>query len=257
MSKHDGILSIDQIAEIRGVSPEGMAACAKHAILDCKRCKDSARKRKERAAAAEAKNAKALKAETEEVTSIKEFWALNIQAADPTKLAAWREQQEKVFDQIWYVEQNVQGTYYDSSDPDYVDPEQGDEILKEFIAEFGKFDGSAILQSGKFWLNPNRMSSYKRFNTPESIFARYGITVGVPTQYVHDWEDFIRKYRLQNQPKTPTEVLVSCATCKAATYVDPTTAKAYTTAGVPYRCDPCSSHAEPVTLDDWGRVKDQ
>jgi hypothetical protein len=237
---------------------ETASDCVKHGVANCKKCEDAARKRRERAEGATAKRAAALQEEINAAEDIKAFWAINIKAADPEKLAAWREQAERVLDQLWFISQHVKGLYNVSEeDTDfYVSVEEGDQDLKAFIAKHGKFEPEAIFRQGQFWMNPNRLASYNRFNNPEAIFALFGIVTGIPIRYAQDWEDYMREYRLKSQPDTSSPVPVNCATCKKTTYVDSTTANAYSRSGTEYHCESCLSRATESLYDDWGRLKD-
>jgi len=139
---------------------------------------DAARKRKSRKEGKTAKRAAALQAEINAAKTAEEFWAINLKAANPEKLAGWRERQEQVFDQLWFIFQHVKNNYDASPESDatlpedkqeYLSVEEGDAALKSDIAAHGKVDTNAIIRLGKYWLNANRITSRFGSEDPESI----------------------------------------------------------------------------------------
>jgi hypothetical protein len=249
------ILSIDQIAAIRGTTPEAMtAACSKHSIPDCAKCKDAARKAKQRAAAKELKSSAALQAEIQNAPDIKSFWALSLKTADPDRIAAFRATESELFDFLYYVERRIKGIYDVSPDDEgYISVEDGDAEFKDIIAKHGTINRPAILQLDNFWANPHRIERFRVNQNADSIYALYGITTAVPEVAVADWTEYVREYRRQ---LPPTKVELKCADCETPTTVDSSTADAYK--GVVYRCQPCIKRAEEdasTCYDTWGRLK--
>src|SRR5258708_1694025 len=151
-NRSTGILPPEVATERRGDNPAATASEAAKRREALKE-KDKLRKREERARdkqQAEVHDAM-WKAET-----LQDFWAESLKTADPAKLAAWRERQERVLDTLHFLDENLNGTY-DVSPNDaecYVSIEEGDEDLKKDIAEHGICAVTVIGLLGKFWQQP-------------------------------------------------------------------------------------------------------
>jgi len=194
-------------------------------------------------------------------TTIEQFWAASLKFGNAEKIAAWKVRQERVFDLMWYIEQHVKGTYDASPERDatlpedeaeFVSVEHGDADLREDLAAHGQCSRNTILRAGKFWRNSEHMEKYNG-DDANSVFARYGLLIGVPVDTVRDWDIYLREYRSQHpEPEFDDYVTLSCA-CGAQNAVHKSTANTYHSSGTEYRCPKCSDKSADV-LDLYGRM---
>jgi hypothetical protein len=183
--------------------------------------------------------------------TFREFWAASLKGGNQQKIVEWKARQERVFDLMWYIEQHANGNYTNPASPYYCDPkhsecfvsvEEGDADLREDIAQHGTCS-RVILEMGRFWKNPARLKLYSD-ESPNSIFARFGILIAVPTDVVRKWDEFLKEYR---------EFVALVCSCGAQTSVHASTAKQILANGNEYRCPKCSDKSFDV-LDEYGRV---
>ncbi len=234
---------------------------------EAKRKRDArARKKVEQATAAS-------RDELNSAETIQEFWAASVKTADPQKLAAWRERQERVLDTLYFLDANLNGTYDVSPDDTacYVSVEEGHEDLRRDIAEHGICAVTVIGLLGKFWQQPELLEKLTKSGDATTIAALYGIMTAVPDIRVHQWDDFVAKRRSKNAPLyTPAVSYISlrCARCCAPPMSVPIELAAAYKNNREYLCINCIEKAAKVKafvteqrgdehriLDPWGRAK--
>jgi hypothetical protein len=270
-NRSTGILPPEVATERRGDNPAATASEAAKRREALKE-KDKLRKREERARdkqQAEVHDAMS-KAET-----LQDFWAESLKTADLPKIAAWRERQERVLDTLHFLDENLNGTYDVSQDDTecYVSIEEGDEDLRQDIAEHGICAVTVIGLLGKFWQQPELLEKLTKPGDATSIAALYGIITAVPDIRVHQWDAFVAKHRSKNAPLyTPAASYISlrCARCGAPPTSVPVELAAAYQASREYLCMNCLQKAakirefardsrspEHAIFDSFGRVKDQ
>jgi len=192
--------------------------------------------------------------------SFQEFWAASLKGGNAGKIAAWKTRQERVFDLMWYIEKHVNGTYDASPERDatlpedkqeYVKVEDGDKDLREDLAEYGECS-RALLQAGKFWKNPARLKLYSG-DDANSVFARFGLLIAVPTDVVRKWDQFLREYRNQQAVPQPEEYVTLACLCGTQISVHTSTATNYLASDTEYRCPKCSDKSADI-VDKYGRI---
>lgn len=120
-----------------------------------------------------------------ERVTLDEFWKLN-RASVTSKIPAWREQEERVLDQIFWMNK---GWACSPLDPNFVSLQEGLEDLDEFVAEFGLIpDIPSACQDPDLrdfqppWAllenihkDPERLNALCRESPAAEIYVRYGI----------------------------------------------------------------------------------
>ncbi len=194
-----------------------------------------------------------------EADSFQEFWAASLKGGNQQKIAAWKVRQERVFDLMWYIEEHLNGNYTNPASPRYCDPndsecfvgvEEGDQDLREDLAQYGQCS-RALLNAGKFWKNPARLKLYSG-DDANSVFARFGILIAVPTDVVRKWDEYLREYRSQPAPQPEEYVTLTCL-CGTQTSVHTSTATNYLASDTEYRCPRCSDKSADI-VDEYGRI---
>jgi hypothetical protein len=199
-----------------------------------------------------------------------DYWEAQRRTLPAEKLAALLERQEAVFDQMYWMESWVNGTYNASPEDTlcYVGLEEGIADLEGDVAQHGLCMIEVTLID-KFWSDTEK-DFFQRVvanGGATATFIDYGIVTAVPE---HRYAAFAQKFMQKPTTITPYASTLSCL-CGATTSVNAETACAY--AARQYRCQRCldkeaNSRAAVVkTLaadrqlpentfrDNWGRIK--
>jgi hypothetical protein len=175
------ILSAEQVLAIRGGAQPTVESAEDAAA---RRAKDAERKRVER------QQVKAEK-EVESIETYEQLWEHNRKNLTQQTLDALWEQQEKVFDQLHWVNAMLDGTY-DVSPADtecYVSLEEGAADVAAFVKTHGLANLEIILL-GQYWKTPLYQERFQG-SDPDSIFARLGLVVALPAHKFHQWEQSV------------------------------------------------------------------
>lgn len=232
--------------------------------------KEKFRGRLRRAKSSIAEAAKATQEEINAIDTIEGFWAASLSGVNPEKLAGWTARQN-------YVEALLRDAnmVLDGKQPDEEFVEDVDEEIQDDIREHGIAGITGPLLYEKFWLNSTMLAKFTNGpDTPTSIFARFGLVVGLPDFLTHKWNAFIAKHRGSNQPQTVPEVFyvsLRCSRCNGLpTSISSQIAAVYNRTNG-YTCQSCIDKAVKARdfkqeryllenanlLDSFGRVKDQ
>jgi hypothetical protein len=150
------------------------------------------------------------------VETAEEFWSANRLLANGQKIHAWREQEQRVLDQIYWL--NV-GWRTSPQDPNFVGLNEGLADLDDFIDEFGLVHDdeykNPILQNVRplwsvwadkpddvpfvgtimgFWRNPEIFNALLKESEPTAIYARYGIRTALPAYHVRLFKQRITEH---------------------------------------------------------------
>ena len=251
---------------------EGLAANAILNDTDAKaaaRARDAERKRDERKKAREKKQRLAVEKESE---TVHEYWAASVKSADPVKLVEWKARQEEVEAQLAAMRDCMEGRAYD--DQFILDV---DDDTKAMLEKYGEAGVTPVLLIPKFWQEPNTMALFTKTDAT-SVFARYGILIGLPDIRVYKWKGFIASRR--ESPTVPPShyVVMQCTACKlpsSAENVPRSIAERYQSLRRKFECAACRSKeaasraastfgkanlyqspTEHAVFDAFGRVRD-
>src|SRR5258706_14895346 len=131
---------------MRDESPEAVA----------RRAADAQRKREERARKKLEAETQATQEKLAQAETVEQFWAASITKADPQQVAAWRVRQEEIFDTLYWMRQEVDGTYSVSPDDTecFVGIEEGDEDINRQLRDYGEAGITPFFILGEFLARP-------------------------------------------------------------------------------------------------------
>lgn len=171
-----GILSAEQVAELRAVYPTPKTAAERR---EAARLRKAAQRTRDRAA-------RETKAAMSQAEDIQAFWAESLKLADPEKLAEWQAREEQVVAQLGAMRDCLEGRAFDGQFIDDVDRD-----TKDMLREFGEVAATPVLLCGKFWQQPELLAQLTKNEGATAIFAKFGILVALPDIRVHQWTEFI------------------------------------------------------------------
>ncbi len=148
--------------------------------------RDAARKRTERQKAAAEKA-------IADIETKEDLWQHNRKLLSETELTTLLEKQERVFDQVYWVNGVLAGTNLPPDDPDHVSVEEGAADLSEFLKAHGTVTMELVL-IGQYWKTPLYTERFQG-SDPTSIFARLGLFTAMPGHKVHQFEQFVAARR--------------------------------------------------------------
>jgi hypothetical protein len=136
-----------------------------------------------------------------------QWWEGNIRKLSPERLQELLAQQERVLDQIHWLEH---GHKIPDTNPDYVSLPEGFEDAVSFIEEtgtvkFGPFcfgpdeqvepevKNNQDIWSQKYWLYERAFAKICAINKPTEIYARFGICISLPDSKLRDFTERVRK----------------------------------------------------------------
>jgi hypothetical protein len=252
----------------------------------CKKCKDAARKRKQRSHEKERQEqAAAEKAQLSMTTQ--EWWNFNRAKLTEAQNAELGKRQESVLDTVFWMQAWIDGTYdVDPNDANfYVGLEEGTADIEADIRKFDTTYGyeaqqqlvERIRETAEFrqYVKTLGRPIFNGENATE-IWLRYNYLVAIPSQLACD-------FRMKTQHPVPavksyTKMICTTRDCPNRLLPDvlPTEiADGYAAQGKPYLCHRCrdveqKSRAQATIsveyrrpagpkdiYDSWGRVKDQ
>jgi hypothetical protein len=209
--------------------------------------------------------------------TIQEWWNFNRSKLTDAENAELLERQERVLDQLYWMEQQISGTY-DPLPEEYVSVEEGRADLEADIKKHGtvycfetlqqhaeQYRTSASLRANVHTYGP---LVFEGKNATE-VWLTMGLLVAVPSQKVCD-------FHTKTAPKAeiPTYAVLECAVCKSIasrTNVPKTIADAYRALNITYKCGVCRGQQtaqmnratkynevvkKPSIFDQFGRIKD-
>jgi hypothetical protein len=277
-----GILSAERVAELREKYPNPRMP----KTLEEKREADRIRQQKRRAR----KKAEASGLEEDPDA----FWECHIAKADPVKIAAWREQQDYVFELLFDMQLVMDGR---ASDPKFIALVVED--IESDVAEHGICQMEVYLL--EFWKNKNTFADLVRRtpsqasrelsekidketaagtyldkwkgDDPTSIFVRFGLVTAIPGHRLHGWREWLASQKPQApeplSPKVEWGVL-QCACGSLPTAAPVSIINNYREKQIQYRCGQClradapwkealktEQSPESQIFDGYGRVKDR
>jgi len=59
------------------------------------------------------------------------------------------------------------------------------------LREYGEAGVTPIVLIGKFWQDPNLLAQLTTGEAPSSVFAKFGVLIGLPDLKVHQWNEFM------------------------------------------------------------------
>jgi hypothetical protein len=232
--------------------------------------KERYRGRLRRAESSITKAAKATETELAQVETIQDFWNLSLRGVDQTQLNVWKARREEVEGILYDIQLVLEGKQPDAEFITDVDDE-----IRADIQEHGIADITVPILLGKFWLKPELLAKLTSGEeTPSSVFARFGILIGLPDIRLHQWDAFIAKHRGSKQPQVVPEVFyvsIRCSQCNGLPSAISSQIAAAYSRGAGYTCQSCIDKAAKARnfkqerylpenanlLDSFGRVKDQ
>lgn len=221
----ESILTPEQITAIqnKGLTPAQQDAAER-------RKKDADRKRLERQSAKIIEQMSALE-------DIHQFWAESRKLADPQKLVEWQARQEYVKALLVDLHTVLEDR---SPDPKFI--RDVDDELKADIAEFGQTGVTPILIIGKFWQESNLLAQLTSGDSPNAIFAKFGILVALPDLKIHQWNEFVAAEQPAKAQPGNGFTTLQCTSCNAITgavSVPTSIRDRYIELGIPFRCQRC------------------
>ena len=240
------------------------------------RKRDRERKRKQRAGQKDAKAATQQRA-AESSMSIQEWWDSNRSKLTEAENAELLERHERVLDELYWMEQQISGTY-DPLPEEYVSVEEGRADLEADIKKHGtvycfetlqqhaeQYRTSASLRANVHTYGPDVFHG----KTATEIWLTTGLLVAVPSRKVCD-------FHTKTAPKAeiPTYAVLECAVCKtiaSRTNVPQHIADDYRRLQIPYKCGVCRNQQtaqmnraneynevvkKPSIFDQFGHIKD-
>lgn len=244
MSDNDGIIPAAQVLEIKSKAARRQARYRANLEL-------AKQKRK---------------AESDAVNQTPDrFWEKNRSAANQTKIEKYLEQQERVLDQLHWMETQVKGTGVPPSDIDYVSLEEGAADVTAFVAEYGICQMEIIWL--KFWLDAETregfifelmsksskasdsfLSSQKgvdvfseitKHQDATAVFAKYGIVTAVPGHRLHAWQTWLRSRQAPKPQPLNRYTSLQCVCGSLPSAISQAIADTYREKNIPYRCHEC------------------
>jgi hypothetical protein len=200
--------------------------------------KDAARKKFERQKAAAEKA-------VADIETKEDLWQHNRKLLSESELTALLEKQERVFDQVHWVNGVLDGTNLPPDDPDYVSVEEGAEDLLAFVKTHGTVTMEVALIP-EYWKTPLYRDKFQHGTDPTSIFARLGLVTALPGHKVHQFEQFIAAQNVTSTATVPSgsgfvTMMCGCNTLTGAEAVPTEIAEAYKAQGKTYLCRKCRS----------------
>jgi len=175
------ILSPDVIANIKGITPEEEQAAKE------KREAERQRGIKRRAAARAEK-------QVESVETKEQLWQLNRATLPEAELNALLERQEVVSDLTFAMRKCVNGIYEATTDEeDRVPLEAITGEVEEEVATHGMVTMELALL-GQYWKQPIYQERFQG-SDPDSVFARLGVVISLPSHSVHRFQQFIATHK--------------------------------------------------------------
>jgi hypothetical protein len=179
-----------------GVEP--MESC-KHGLSmdECKKCKDAARQREKRKRVNNEKQVEAAKADSQ---TLEQFWKAQRALVSPKTLAPHLERQSRVFDQLWWIERQMDGSYNDPTSRHYVDPTDENFVgFEEGAADaFDDVEEHGLLHTGfaypGFWRDAELFASLtsSKQDKPTSVYAQWGVILAIPDNVWDRFQKFLK-----------------------------------------------------------------
>jgi hypothetical protein len=216
--------------QVLGLTPEQIAEA-------------EARERERLRGIARRKEARAEK-EVDSIESCEQLWAMNRKLLPEAELSALLEKQERVWDQLHWLESVMDGTYnVDPSDTEcYVSIEEGAADLFEIVKANGTVMMEVVLID-QYWKNADL---YQRFegNDPTSIFARTGLVIATPGHKLHQFQQFLSQRATQTTTPLATNgyTTMKCTTCHLLSGVEAvpqSIADRHHELGIKFQCGGC------------------
>jgi hypothetical protein len=206
--------------------------------------------------------------------TVQQFWSESLKLADPAKLAEWKAIEEQVTAQLGAMRDCLEGRAFD--DQFILDV---DEDTKAMLEKNGEAGVTPVLLIPKFWQEPNTTALFIK-NDATSVFARYGLLIGLPDIRVHEWKGFIVSRSSKSTAISNDYVAMKCNSCNLPTGVESvprSIAEQYAALHIKFECSACraketvsravsrtavgqetlyqspDSHA---LFDEYGRVRD-
>jgi hypothetical protein len=144
--------------------------------------------------------------------SLEEFWQANRREVDEGLMAGWLAQQERVQDQLYWL--NF-GWRLPLDDPDFLSLAEGTDDLDDFIEDHGfirdayKFRSDVLndFQPGwaiwadenfgdlkPYWKRPKVLKALMEENDATRVFCLYGIRIGLPEYHVIRWRNRVAEH---------------------------------------------------------------
>jgi hypothetical protein len=108
------------------------------------------------------------------------------------------EKQERVFDQINWINAVLAGTNLPPDDQGYVSVEEGAADLFEFVKTNGLVTMELVLL-GDYWQQPIYTERFQA-SDPDSIFARLGFVTAMSSHKIYQFEQFIATQKATAPP---------------------------------------------------------
>jgi hypothetical protein len=166
------------------------------------------------------------------------FWQRNISVANQTRLAELLEQQERVFDQLHWMDAQVNGTYdVDPNDATvYVGVEEGAADVAADVATNGICQMEVLLV--EFWRTPAVFAQLTQRENATATFARLGIITAIPDHRLHAWQTWLASRR-PNESQSSGWTTLQCACGERPSAVPKEIAERYQQLQKVFLCERC------------------